>query len=314
MISLTTIIPIEYSGKRLDQTLAILFSDYSRERLKSWIVSGECLINGEHWQPKDKVSGGEHIEIKATLNTVNSWQPQELALNIVYEDADIIVLNKPANCVVHPGNGNVDNTLVNALLYHAPELSNIPRAGIVHRLDKNTSGLMVVAKTLKAHHNLIVQLKKKSVHRIYEAIIFGILTAGGVINQPIGRHARDRIKMAVVSNGKSAVTHYRVIEKFRGHTHVRLQLETGRTHQIRVHMAYIKHPIVGDKTYGGRAILPKEASSTLVDVLQNFPRQALHSKILGLLHPTTQEQLQWEVPLPEDMQQLLVHLRNDVRV
>jgi 23S rRNA pseudouridine1911/1915/1917 synthase len=312
IINLIATIPQEHSGKRLDQSLAILFPNYSRECLKKWVISGECLINNMRWQPKTKVAGGEDVTINATLNSINIWQPQALTLNIVYEDLELIVINKPANCVVHPGNGNMDGTLVNALLYNAPELANLPRAGVIHRLDKDTTGLLVVAKTLRAHTNLTMQLQKKSVCRIYEAIICGVLTAGGTINQPIGRHARDRVKMAVITNGREAVTHYRVIKKFSKHTHVRVQLETGRTHQIRVHMAYIKHPVVGDKAYGGRVVLPKQADLELIDVLQCFPRQALHAVSLGLLHPGTQQPVQWQVPLPEDMQQLLRLLRGNM--
>lgn len=318
---------MEYAGKRLDQTLTLIFPDYSRERLKAWIISGECLVNGEMWQPKTKVAGGECVVIavaevmgsgaigNAMDNTAIAcpgfWQPQNLAekLDILYEDAAIIVINKPAGLVVHPGSGNADHTLVNTLLFYAPALANIPRAGIVHRLDKDTSGLMVVAKTLASHNNLIKQLKTKSVQRIYEAVVSGVMIAGGVVDAPIARHPRGRVKMAVVEGGRRAVTHYRVLEKFCAHTHVRVQLETGRTHQIRVHMAFIKHPVVGDKTYGGRASVPKGASAELLAALRAFPRQALHAKLLGLVHPVSGEHMQWEVALPDDMQRLLGCLR-----
>ena len=229
-IELVAVIPETYAGLRLDQVLAKLFTDYSRERLKSWILSGECLVNGKQWQPKDKVLGLENVLIKAAVMPTTQWLPEKMILNIVYEDDDIIVINKPINCVVHPGSGNSSKTLVNALLYYAPELKLIPRAGIVHRLDKDTSGLMVVAKNLKAHKSLIGQLQKKLVNRTYEAIVWGVLTSGGTVNQPIARHPRDRIKMAIVETGKPAITHYRVLEKFRSYTHIRLQLETGRTH------------------------------------------------------------------------------------
>ena len=311
-IKLLATIPEIYAGKRLDIAVAKLFKEYSRERLKSWILSGECLINGEKRQPKEKVLGGESIELQASIITATIWQPEKIALDVVYEDDDIIVVNKPINCVVHPGNGNSSKTLVNALLYYAPELKLIPRAGIVHRLDKDTSGLMVVARTLTAHNSLINQLQKKTVNRSYEAVIWGVITAGGTIDAPIARHPRDRIKMALVESGKPAVTHYRVLTRFRGHTHIKLQLETGRTHQIRVHMASIKHYIIGDQTYGGRLRLPKNASPALVDTLRDFPRQALHSKILGLIHPVTHEAMQWEVPLPADLQQLLTCLQEDL--
>ena len=312
-IKLLATIPDIYAGQRLDQVLAKVFTEYSRERLKIWILSGECLVNNQQWQPKDKVAGGEKVEINAVINPViTAWQPENLSLDIIYEDNDIIVINKPANCVVHPGSGNASKTLVNALLYYAPELNLLPRGGIVHRLDKDTSGLMVVARNLKAHNSLISQLQKKSVNRTYEAIVLGVLTAGGTVNQPVGRNMQDRVKKAVVLGGKPAVTHYRVLARFRGHTHIKLQLETGRTHQIRVHMAFIKHNIVGDKAYGGRLRLPKDINSVLREALRAFPRQALHSKILGLIHPQTGENMQWEVPLPADMQQLLAHLRDDV--
>lgn len=315
-INLSVVVPLQYAGKRLDQTIAQLFPDYSRECLKNWIKIGACLVNGTKWQPKMKVTGGENIEIIAKLKATNTWEPQNLfplESYIVYEDTDLIVINKPINCVVHPGHGNSNNTLVNALLYYAPELSNIPRAGIVHRLDKDTSGLMVVAKTITAHASLVAQLKNKLVTRTYEAIVSGVLIAGGTIKQPIGRHAKDRLKMAVTSAGKQAITHYRVIERFRGHTHIKVQLETGRTHQIRVHMAYIKHHIIGDNVYKDRTLIPKGASQELISALRNFPRQALHSKVLGLQHPTTQKLIKWETNLPEDMQQLLGQLRSDIK-
>ena len=311
-INLNNIIGVEYAGKRLDQALAQIFPTYSRERLKGWIATGACLVDGKQWQGKDKVAGGESVTIDAIIAPQISWQPEKIALNIVYQDSDIIVINKPINCVVHPGNGNATNTLVNALLYYAPELELLPRAGIVHRLDKDTSGLMVVARNLTAHHSLTEQLQNKTANRTYEAIVHGVLTAGGTVDKPIGRHKQERIKMAVVDSGKPAVTHYRVITRFRGHTHIRLQLETGRTHQIRVHMAASKHNIVGDKTYGGRLKLPKQASPALITALREFPRQALHAKVLGLLHPSRGEHMQWEVDLPDDIQQLLQILQQDM--
>jgi len=220
------------------------------------------------------------------------------------------VLNKPANLVVHPAVGNRAGTLVNALLHYLPSLNQIPRAGVVHRLDKDTSGLLVVAKTLEAQHNLVSQLQARTVKRIYETVVHGVILSGSTVNAPIGRHSRDRTKMWVHDEGKSAITHYRLIEKFKAHTHLKVQLETGRTHQIRVHMAYLNHPVVGDKTYGGRLRVPPKASETLLATLRNFPRQALHAKNLGLVHPTTGKDMQWEVPLPEDMVQLLKVLRD----
>lgn len=299
-ISLNAIVHAEFAGSRLDQALANLFPDYSRERLKSWVLSGECTVDGAVLRPKDKVKGGEQVVIAANLTPAVTWDAQDLPLDIVYADEDLIVVNKAANVVVHPAAGNYAGTLVNALLNYAPELSNIPRAGIVHRLDKDTTGLLVVARNLAAHASLIEQLQTRSMGRIYEAVVHGLFLAGSTIDQPIGRHPRDRKKMAVVSDGKPAVSHYRVLKKFAKHTHIQVQLETGRTHQIRVHMAFTRHPIVGDKIYAPR-------------LQHNFPRQALHAKVLQLLHPRTGGQMQWEVALPQDMQDLLTNLNGDKR-
>lgn len=294
-VSLNGTVNPEFAGSRLDQALAHLFPDYSRERLKSWVLSGECTVDGAVLRPKDKVKGGEQISIEANLMPAVTWDAEDLPLNIVYEDEDILVVNKAANVVVHPAAGNYAGTLVNALLNYAPELSNIPRAGIVHRLDKDTTGLLVVVRNLAAHTSLIAQLQARTMGRIYEAVVHGIFLAGSTIDQPIGRHSHDRKKMAVVADGKPAISHYRLIKKFAKHTHIQVQLETGRTHQIRVHMAFTRHPIVGDKTYAPR-------------LQHNFPRQALHAKVLQLLHPRTGAQMQWEAALPQDMQDLLASL------
>ena len=234
-----------------------------------------------------------------------------MPLEILYEDSALIVLNKPPGLVVHPGAGNREGTLVNALLHHAPELANVPRAGVVHRLDKDTSGLLVVARTLAAHTHLVAQLQARTVKREYFAIVAGVMTAGGTIEAPVGRHPSERTRMAVVVGGREAVTHYRVLERFRGHTYVRVNLETGRTHQIRVHMAHLHYPLVGDPTYGGRLRLPADSSSTLREALRHFKRQALHAGVLGLIHPESGAALQWDAPLPADMQQLLEALRSD---
>lgn len=308
-IELTGVVPEEMAGKRLDQVLAKLFPEHSRERLKGWVLSGECLIDGEQWRPKDKVSGGEQVELEAQVMNVTDWEPEDIPLDVLYEDDDLLVINKPADLVVHPAAGNRTGTLVNALLYHCPDLKSIPRAGVVHRLDKDTTGLMVVAKTLAAHTNLVEQLQARTVSRTYEAVVWGLFLAGGTIEKPIGRHPRERIKMAVVTSGKPAITHFRVLEKFSQNTHIQVQLETGRTHQIRVHMSDAKHPLVGDKTYGGRMRLPANASEACRELLQSFPRQALHAKKLGFVHPSTQEEVFWEAPLPKDMAQLLDVLR-----
>ena len=308
-IELTGIIPEEMAGKRLDQVLAKLFPEHSRERLKGWVLSGKCLIDGEQWRPKDKVSGGEQVELEAQVMNVTDWEPESIPLDILYEDDDLLIINKPADLVVHPAAGNRTGTLVNALLHHCPDLKLIPRAGVVHRLDKDTTGLMVVAKTLAAHTNLVEQLQARTVSRTYEAVVWGLFLAGGTIEKPIGRHPRERIKMAVVTSGKPAITHFRVLEKFSQNTHIQVQLETGRTHQIRVHMSDAKHPLVGDKTYGGRMRLPANASEACRELLQSFPRQALHAKKLGFVHPSTQKEVFWEAPLPKDMAQLLDVLR-----
>lgn len=285
------------AGKRLDQALAILFPEHSRSRLKTWIEEGHVLVEGHTRRPKDKVLLGEDIDIEAELEDKREWEAEDLELNIVYEDDDIIIINKPANLVVHPGAGNQQGTLVNALLHHAPNLSLIPRAGIIHRLDKDTTGLLVVAKSLAAHTKLVEQMQAREIIRVYEAIVWGILPAGGTINAPIGRHPSDRMKMAVVLDGKPAITHYRIIKKYPRHTHLRVQLETGRTHQIRVHMAHIRHPVVGDKVYARR-----------YQGEPRFSRQALHAKYLELDHPISKEKLSFEADLPEDMGELLTRL------
>lgn len=299
-IALEGIIQPEFAGCRLDQALAQLFPEFSRERLKNWVLEGHCKVDGSVLRPKDKVAGGEQVTIQATLTDAVTWQAEDLPLDIVYEDEDLIVINKSANVVVHPAAGNRAGTLVNALLNYAPELSNIPRAGIVHRLDKDTTGLLVVARTLEAHTSLVEQLQERTISRIYETVVHGIFLAGSTIDEPIGRHPRDRKKMAVIGNGREAITHYRVLKKFAKHTHLQVELETGRTHQIRVHMSHVKHPIVGDKTYAPR-------------LQHNFPRQALHAKTLGIIHPRTGEEISWTSELPTDMQQLLKDLACSVK-
>lgn len=285
----------ELSGCRLDQALAQMFPEYSRERLKSWVLSGSCQVNGVVLRPKDKIAGGEQVTINATIEEAVTWQAENMPLDVVYADADLIIINKPVGMVVHPAAGNRSGTLVNALLNFAPELSQVPRAGIVHRLDKDTSGLLVVARNLAAHTSLIQQMQARTITRIYETVVRGVFLAGSTIDLPIGRHPRDRKRMAVVSDGKPAVTHYRVLTRFEKYTHLQVQLETGRTHQIRVHMAHVKHPIVGDRVYAAR-------------IQHNFPRQALHARRLTLMHPTTGEEMTWEAELPADMQQLLKDL------
>jgi 23S rRNA pseudouridine1911/1915/1917 synthase len=252
--------------------------------------------------------------VTVVVEKETSWRGEsEIPLEIVYQDRAILVINKPPGLVVHPGAGNREGTLVNALLHYAPELANVPRAGVVHRLDKDTSGLLVVARSLPAQKRLVEQLQARSVKREYVAIVLGVMTAGGTIEAPIGRHPVERTRMAVVSAGKEAVSHFRVLERFRAHSYIKVQLETGRTHQIRVHMAYLHHPLVGDPTYGGRLRVPADSDAALEAVLRRFKRQALHAGALGLIHPESGEALHWEVPLPADMQELLEALRADAR-
>jgi len=314
-IQLKAQIPEEMSNLRVDQAVARLFPDYSRARLQLWIKSGEILLDGKQYKPKDRVLGGESVSIDAHLEEQNQTsEAEDIDLDIIYEDESLLILNKPVNLVVHPAVGNRSGTLLNALLHHCPDLVNVPRAGIVHRLDKNTTGLMVVAKTLKSHHYLVDILQAREIKREYEAIVHGVMTAGGTIDAPIGRHPNDRKRMAVNESGKPAVTHYRVIKRFRSHTWVRVQLETGRTHQIRVHMAHKRYPIVGDPVYGGRMRLLAGASDELQDCLRHFSRQALHAVQLTLQHPQTGEMMTWESPLPEDIQTLIALLSEDLRL
>ncbi|MEZ5460634.1 23S rRNA pseudouridine(1911/1915/1917) synthase RluD [Dokdonella sp.] len=305
-------IPVESAGRRFDAALADLFPDYSRSRLSTWIKSGDVLLDGQKVIPRHIVNGGESVEIKVRMQREVSASPEEIPLDIRFEDADLIVVNKPAGLIVHPGAGNPDGTLQNALLHHDPELAGIPRAGIVHRLDKNTSGLMVVARTLRAHTALVEQLSERSVHRQYEALVYGPMVSGGKVDQPIGRHPVDRLRQAVREDGREAVTHYRVREKFRAMTLVECRLETGRTHQIRVHMAHVRHPIVGDLAYGNLR-LPKGATAELIEALRGFRRQALHAERLELQHPGSGETVAIEAERPPDMTTLIEAVREDHR-
>lgn len=313
-IHLSADIPDELAGLRLDQALAKLFPDYSRGQLSKWVKAGQVLLGDKQPRPRDVVKVGESVVINAELANVDeTWRAEPIALDIVYEDDAVLIINKAAGMVVHPGAGNSHGTLVNALLAHVPELIHIPRAGIVHRLDKSTTGLLMVAKTLPAHNSLVAQLQARAVDREYQAIINGVITGGGKVDQPIGRHPVERKKMAVSRSGKPAVTHYRLVQRFRAHTHVRCKLETGRTHQIRVHMAHIRHPLVGDPVYGGLR-LGKGLSETAREALTGFRRQALHAASLGFEHPDSGEWVSFEVPIPDDMQQLLTILRQDAEL
>ena len=304
-------VPEELAGQRLDLALARMFPDYSRSRLKAWLLDGAVLVDGVPRRPRDPVQGGETVVVTVTAEAAVRAAPEPMKLDIVFEDADLLVINKPAGLVVHPGAGNATGTLMNGLLAHAPQLESLPRAGIVHRLDKETSGLLLVAKSLTAHTALVRELADRSISRQYLAVCNGVLTGGGTIDAAIGRHPVDRTRMAVRDNGRPAVTHYTVIERFRAHTYVNVVLETGRTHQIRVHFAYRRHPLVGDPVYGGRLALPAGASDALRDALRTFRRQALHAARLELRHPATGEGVVFEVPPPADFLSLLQILRED---
>ena len=308
---LETVVPLEHAGRRFDQALADLFPDFSRSRLTGWIKSGEALLDGAEAKPKQMLRGGETVTVWVTPSIETNAEPEAIPLDVRHADDDVIVIHKPAGLVVHPGAGNPRGTLVNALLHFDPKLAELPRAGIVHRLDKDTSGLMVVARSLRAHAALVEQLSNREVHRQYLAVVCASMVAGGTVNAPIGRHPTDRIRQAVNESGREAVTHYRVRERFRSHTLVECKLETGRTHQIRVHMAHVRHPLVGDPLYGGSLRLPKGATETLIEALRGFKRQALHAESLAFVHPASGETLSFTSTLPEDMQALLRALRED---
>lgn len=305
-IQLHNMIPSALSKHRLDQVLAKLYPQYSRAQWQRWIRAGYVQLDGEvESNTRKLVQENEAIAIHVHLSEDHRWIAQDIPLNIVHEDANLLIINKSAGLVVHPGAGVKDRTLVNGLLYHFPELSQVPRYGLIHRLDKDTTGLLVVARTIGAHHLLTQQMMQREIHREYQAIVNGVLIAGGSVDAPIGRHLKYRTKMAVIASGRSAVTHYRIINRYHAHTHLKIQLETGRTHQIRVHMAYIGHAIVGDAVYGHAAYLPPNPSVALKTALQQFKRQALHASTLSLMHPQKQTMMQWSAPLPEDMSGLM---------
>ena len=311
---LSTSIPPELAGQRLDQALPALFTDITRSRLQQWIEDGRVTLNGRVPRKRDKVKEGDAVELRVPSPSESGWKAQPLPLEIVHEDSELLVVNKPPGLVVHPGAGNPEGTLLNALIAHAATLTRLPRAGIVHRLDKDTSGLLVVAKTERARQNLIGQLQEHSVEREYLTIVNGVMVAGGSIEAPIGRHRTQRTRMAVTRQGKSAVSHYRVMKKYRAHTLVQVRLESGRTHQIRVHMAHLHYPVVGDPVYGGRLRIPAGASEELRNVLRGFRRQALHALKLSLVHPETGQRLQWATSVPGDMSRLMAALARDAKL
>ncbi len=305
MTRLAAEVPLEMAGMRLDQVLAELFADYSRSKLQTWIKSERVQVNGLSLKAKDKLEGGEEITLDAEPEVVITCEAEEIPLDIVFEDDSLLIVNKPAGLVVHPAVGNWNGTLVNALLNHDASLETLPRAGIVHRIDKDTSGLLMIAKTLQAHNSLIQQLQDREITREYLAIARGRMTAGGTVDEPIARHPSDRKRYTVRESGKLAVTHYRVAQRFLRHTLIRVKLETGRTHQIRVHMAHIRFPLLGDQVYGGRFQMPPDCSDRLEQELRSFKRQALHAAKLGLRHPVSDEYREWEQPIPADMARLL---------
>ena len=304
-------VPESAAGRRFDAVLAELFPEFSRSRLAEWIRSGDALLDGRQARPRDPVRGGEQVRLVARTGIETEAVAQDIPLDVLYEDDAVFVIDKPAGLVVHPGAGNADGTLVNALLHRDPSLAALPRAGIVHRLDKDTSGVMVVARTLPAQAALVEQLSAREVHRQYLAVVVGALVSGGTADAPIDRHPRDRLRMAVREDGRDAITHFRLRERFRAHTALECRLETGRTHQIRVHMAHLKHPIVGDPLYGGSLKLPKGASEELVAALRGFKRQALHAETLEFVHPVSGEAIRCTAPVPDDLQALLAALRVD---
>jgi 23S rRNA pseudouridine1911/1915/1917 synthase len=305
--------PAELAGLRLDQALARMFPEYSRSRLKEWLLGGAIQVDGGPERPRDAVSGGETVTFRPTPEISVRAEAEAIELDIVHEDEALLIVNKPAGLVVHPGAGNPAGTLLNGLLHHVPALAEIPRAGIVHRLDKDTSGLLLVAKTLTAHTALVRLLADREISRHYLAVCYGVLTGGGTVTAPIARHPVDRKRMSVQQDGKPAVTHYTVKERFAAFTYVEVRLETGRTHQIRVHFAHRRHPLVGDSTYGGRLALPKGASEELVQELRKFKRQALHAARLAFQHPASGEAIALESAPPRDFQLLVDTLRRDVK-
>jgi 23S rRNA pseudouridine1911/1915/1917 synthase len=309
----SVVIPEELADERLDIALAKLLPEYSRSQIKQWIDDGLVTHHGLPVKGKTRTRAGDEYLVTPAVKPTPDWEAQNIPLTIVFEDDDVLVINKPVGLVVHPGAGNANSTLLNALLHHCKALNGLPRAGILHRLDKDTSGLLIIAKSPAALKSLSQQLKHRTLVREYQAVVYGDFISGGMVDAPIDRHPLQRKRMAVVETGKHAVTHYRIMEKYRSCTRLKVKLETGRTHQIRVHMSHIHHPIVGDKTYGGRVQLAKGMTDELITALRQFKRQALHAFAVGFEHPITHEEVRLEAELPEDMQTLIRIMRDDAK-
>ncbi len=310
---LSACVPAALAGRRLDQALAVLFPDFSRTRIQKWIRSGQVHVGPAAGRASDRVRGAEEVRIVVTDAAEESWEAEDIALDVIYEDDELLVVDKPAGLVVHPGAGNREGTMLNALLHHEPALTRLPRAGIVHRLDKDTSGLLVVARTERARRDLVEQLRARSLQREYLTVVCGLAVAGGTVDAPIGRHRVHRTRMAVNENGREAVSHFRVEARYRAHSLLRVSLESGRTHQIRVHMAHRGFPVFGDPVYGGRLQIPVLSSAQFTSVLHGFRRQALHAARLAVVHPATGETCVWTSALPGDMAALVKALEADLR-
>lgn len=313
-ICINKVIPAEMSGKRFDQALSRMLPEYSRSNIQTWIRDGCVKIDTKLIDACDShVRGGERVYICAEMKSQVLVEAENIPLQVIFEDEHLIIINKPAGLVVHPGAGNKEHTLMHALLHYDPKLRQVPRAGIVHRLDKETTGLLMIARTPQSHKYLVQKLQQHEIQRQYVALVNGVMISGGMVDQAIGRHPKYRTKMAVLSNGRPAKTHYRILKKYRHHTQIRVYLETGRTHQIRVHMDWLRYPILGDPMYGNRTKAKKGMSKDIIQAIETFPRQALHAQRLSLIHPYSQATLEWKSSMPEDMSQLTRTLEIDAK-